>query len=138
MDPAPIETQQSVPVQLREVPRAPALDLRVVFANERTLLAWVRTAIGLMAFGFVVARAGVWVKLLAGDVSLDTQAFRWIGTGLVVLAVASLLIAWRAYHRARRALLEGRDEIPDGRPAAILSSALLAVGVVLVVLLVAV
>jgi uncharacterized membrane protein YidH (DUF202 family) len=33
-----------------------ALDPRVYFAAERTLLAWVRTGLALMGFGFVVAR----------------------------------------------------------------------------------
>ena len=33
-------------------------DPRVLFAAERTLLAWNRTAAGLMAFGFLVDRAG--------------------------------------------------------------------------------
>ena len=31
-------------------------DPRVFFAAERTLLAWVRTGLTIMAFGFVVAR----------------------------------------------------------------------------------
>ncbi len=35
---------------------------RVHFANERTFLAWVRTSIGVMAFGFVVEKFGIFVK----------------------------------------------------------------------------
>ncbi len=38
------------------------MDPRIAQANERTLLAWLRTGIGLMAFGFVVARSGSWVR----------------------------------------------------------------------------
>ena len=34
-------------------------DPRVLFAAERTLLAWSRTSAGLMAFGFLVDRAGL-------------------------------------------------------------------------------
>jgi len=34
-------------------------------ANERTLLAWVRTAIGIMAFGFVVAKSSLFIKQLS-------------------------------------------------------------------------
>lgn len=42
------------------MPPNPPEDPRVRFAAERTLLAWVRTGLGLMGFGFVVARFGGW------------------------------------------------------------------------------
>ncbi len=35
---------------------------RVHLANERTFLAWIRTSIGLMAFGFVVERFAIFIK----------------------------------------------------------------------------
>jgi len=35
---------------------------RVHMANERTFLAWIRTSIGIMAFGFVVERFAIFVK----------------------------------------------------------------------------
>ncbi len=38
---------------------------RVHFANERTFLAWIRTSIGIMAFGFVVEKFGLFVKQVA-------------------------------------------------------------------------
>jgi uncharacterized membrane protein YidH (DUF202 family) len=38
---------------------------RVHFANERTFLAWIRTAIGIMAFGFVVEKFSLFLKYLA-------------------------------------------------------------------------
>jgi putative membrane protein len=40
-------------------------DPRVFFAAERTLLAWVRTGLTIMAFGFVVARFGLFLRLLS-------------------------------------------------------------------------
>ena len=42
----------------------PALDPRIYFAAERTLLAWVRTGLALMGFGFVVARFGLFLREL--------------------------------------------------------------------------
>ena len=40
-------------------------DPRVFFAAERTLLAWVRTSLGLIGLGFVVARFDLFVELFA-------------------------------------------------------------------------
>lgn len=45
-------------------------DPRVFFAAERTLLAWVRTGLTVMALGFVVARFGLFLRLL----QLQSQA----------------------------------------------------------------
>jgi putative membrane protein len=42
-----------------------AQNRRVHLANERTFLAWIRTAIGIMAFGFVVEKFGLFLKYLA-------------------------------------------------------------------------
>ena len=34
-------------------------------ANERTFLAWIRTSVGLMAFGFVVVKFSLFVKQIS-------------------------------------------------------------------------
>ena len=41
-------------------------------ANERTFLAWVRTAIGIMAFGFLVQKFDLFLRIAAG--SLDARS----------------------------------------------------------------
>ena len=38
-------------------------DPRVLFAAERTLLAWNRTSISIMAFGFVIERFGLFLQI---------------------------------------------------------------------------
>jgi len=62
-------------------------DPRVFFAAERTLLAWNRTGLTLMAFGFVVERFGLFMRSYAADgvvVHARGPSF-WLGIGLILL-----------------------------------------------------
>jgi putative membrane protein len=72
--------------------REEPLDPRVYFAAERTLLAWVRTGLALMGFGFVVARFGLFLRELAAMPNIAPRQGSgfslWVGTTLVVLGVA--------------------------------------------------
>jgi putative membrane protein len=58
-----------------------ASDPRVYFAAERTLLAWVRTGLAMMGFGFVVARFGLFLHEIA---SLRNAPSPRVGTSLAV------------------------------------------------------
>ncbi len=73
-------------------------------ANERTFLAWVRTAIAIMAFGFLVEKFDLFVSLAARDTvdkqaaahlpSVGTQTLGNItGLLLIVLGCATMLLA---------------------------------------------
>jgi putative membrane protein len=66
-------------------------DARVYFAAERTFLAWVRTGLALMGFGFVVARFALFLRELrvtsaAGNPSSSGVSL-WAGTALVCIGV---------------------------------------------------
>ncbi len=45
--------------------------LRDHLANERTFLAWIRTSIGIMAFGFVIEKFSLFLKEIAGTMGLS-------------------------------------------------------------------
>lgn len=66
-------------------------DPRVLFAAERTLLAWNRTSLGLIAFGFLVERAGLLAPARPEPLTL------WIALGFIALGVVSALHASRQY-----------------------------------------
>jgi putative membrane protein len=83
-----------VPENLNAIP---AEDPRVRFAAERTLLAWIRTGLALMGFGFLVARFGLFLRELAlghaEPPQTSTAVSLWIGTALVVVGVVVQVLA---------------------------------------------
>jgi putative membrane protein len=70
----------------------PPEDPRVRFAAERTVLAWIRTGLAMMGFGFVVAKFGVFLRDIAGTPPVSpahTPIYSLlIGAALVGLGVA--------------------------------------------------
>jgi putative membrane protein len=75
-------------------------DPRIYMAAERTFLAWIRTGVALLAFGFVVARFGVFLRDVAGAGSPVRASGHplWLGLALIVTGVVLIASAFR--HRA--------------------------------------
>lgn len=88
------------------------LDPRVQYAAERTLLAWIRTGLAMMGFGFVVARFHVLLKELIEIKNLanvtSTGASLWIGIFLVILGSLVNITAGFRYVRDLDRLKQGK------------------------------
>jgi putative membrane protein len=81
-------------------------DPRVLFAAERTLLAWQRSAIALMGFGFVVERFGLFLQMVAHQPLSGSQRGFSLGLGvaLLVLGAAVALISARQFRQIAKSL----------------------------------
>jgi putative membrane protein len=100
-------------------PGRPEGRVRDHLANERTFLAWVRTALGLIGIGFVLARMGVFLRQLAmmsgsGPHREFRGSHEFLFTGIVflILGTALCVAANRLYNRARKAIDANQYEPP--------------------------
>jgi uncharacterized membrane protein YidH (DUF202 family) len=115
-------------------------DRRDHMANERTFLAWIRTSIGIMAFGFVVEKFALFLKKLSyffGKSSITEASPSTLGYsqifGIVLVAMGALMgvLAFIRYKKVER-------EIEDDtyRPSLLLdilvAMGILAIGIFLV------
>jgi putative membrane protein len=96
------------------------IDVRFLLANERTLLAWLRTALALQAGGVALAQ-------LAGRRAVLSA----VGIALLVLGSAAGIVGYLRYRAAGRAIRAGRLPAP-GRGPAFLTAAIVALAAVLV------
>jgi inner membrane protein YidH len=81
-------------------------DPRVLFAAERTLLAWQRSAIALMGFGFVVERFGLFLQIMAHQPLAGSQRGVSLGFGVLLLVLGAVvaLISARQFRQVAKNL----------------------------------
>lgn len=108
-------------------------------ANERTFLAWVRTAIAIMAFGFVVVKFALFVRqvsmvLGSGEALPDQRSSAAVGIFLVVLGAAVSLLAFFRYRRIEKEL-DTTGYHPSRRLSVLLTVAIVICSILLVVYL---
>jgi len=113
---------------------------RVHMANERTFLAWIRTSIAVMAFGFVVEKFSLFVKEMAYYLGKEAAApprgySSVIGILLVGLGVLMGVLAFFRYKTVERQIDEDTY-----RPSVLLNTMLalsiISIGVFLILYLV--
>lgn len=81
-------------------------DYRFSFANERTFLAWLRTALALIAGG---------VALDAVQLSMPPGGQRALAAGLVAVGAVCAIAAWIRWAQAERAMRR-EESLPTSSP----------------------
>ena len=128
-------------MEQREVDKSPKVrNRRVHMANERTFLAWIRTSIAIMAFGFVVEKFALFIKqisyLLGKEAVLPSRGYSTIfGILLVALGAFMGILAFIRYKKVERQIDEDTYQ-PSLILDILLAISILAIGIFLIIYLI--
>lgn len=106
-------------------------------ANERTFLAWVRTGIAVIAFGFVIEKLNLFVVTVANTGTLGAERrlsleklseplVRYDGLALILLGIVLIAAATARFIRTERLLDDPESHSSGGIRAQLLLSTALA------------
>lgn len=113
-------------------------------ANERTFLAWVRTAIAVMAFGFLVARFNLFLRMAVQSVPLGAAqpaALRpsdfgnLAGLALIAAGTAMVTVAAIRFIRTGKAIDSTDQRLSTIKADLLLAALMFVLGVALLVYL---
>ena len=96
-------------------------------ANERTFLAWVRTAIAIMAFGFLVEKFNLFLQVARASMGVHLASARGLrfgetaGLGLMVMGLAMVALAGARFLKTAKQI---DDPTPQSGPGSRLDLAL--------------
>ena len=82
-------------------------------ANERTFLAWVRTSVAVVVFGFAIGRFAVAMRQLTafqGQAAKATGFSVWMGTAAIIAGVGMVTSGLMRYRKTRAQLDAGKFE----------------------------
>lgn len=110
-------------------------------ANERTFLAWIRTSVAIMGFGFVVVKFALFIKQIS--LVLNTKQTVLPGKGystqigilLVAIGAFMALYSYLRYRNTEKQLLNKAYK-PSQLPSLLLTLAIVIVGALLVIYLI--
>jgi inner membrane protein YidH len=82
-------------------------------ANERTFLAWVRTSVAIVVFGFAIGRFAIAMRQLTefqGHASKSTGLSVWMGMSSILAGVVMVVAGLSRYRKTRAQLDQGKFE----------------------------
>ena len=104
-------------------------------ASERTFLAWIRTSIAVLSFGFAIIKFDVWTRLMlqgSGISTGSTHIASSIGAIMVVLGGLMSAVGAAHYQRTNKQILEGKVQVSNWLVLSISASVvLLAIAVII-------
>lgn len=113
---------------------------RVHMANERTFLSWIRTSIGIMAFGFVVEKFALFLKqvsyFLGNEVQAPSRGYSSV-FGIVLVGLGALMgvLAFIRYKKVEKQIDEDAYQ-PSLILDVLLAMSVLTIGIFLIIYLI--